>query len=100
MAVEVEEHPGIAAVERLAAGAGDRSAGGFCLRQHRVDLFCRARVVRERDPAPAAAVLDSRVLRHLLTAPERDDHAAGLEEDDVVVRPRRPPAERLVELTR
>src|SRR5262249_59761201 len=54
-----------------------------------------------RDPAPAAAVLDARVLRQLAAPPERDDHAAGLEEDDVVLR-RRPgyPAERLVEAPR
>ena len=76
----------------------DRRAGRLRLGEHRVDLLRRARVVRERDPAPAAVVLDAGVLRELLAAPERDDHPAGLEEDDVVVRRGvRRPAERLVE---
>src|SRR5262249_18357324 len=58
----------------------------------------RARVVRGRDPAPPAAVLDGRVLGELLAAPERHDHAARLEEDDVVLRRGAAlPAERLVE---
>ena len=58
-------------------------------------------VVGERDAAPAAAVVDAAVARELLARPERDDHAAGLEEDDVVLgRGTRAPAERLVERPR
>ena len=56
--------------------------------------------MRERDAAPAAGVLDAGVLRQLLPAPERDDHAAGLEEDDVVGGLLPAPAERLVESLR
>src|SRR6185503_2269142 len=61
-------------------------------------LLWRAAVVGERDATPAAGVLDPAVLGELVSAPERDDHAARLEEDDVVRgRGARLPAERLVE---
>ena len=54
--------------------------------------------MRERDAAPAAGVLDAAVLREPRAVPEREHHVAGLEEDDVVVgRGARLPAERLVE---
>jgi hypothetical protein len=49
-------------------------------------------------PPQPATVLDDRVLGELVAAPERHDHAARLEEDDVVGgRSARCPAERLVE---
>ena len=50
-------------------------------------------------PQPPGSV-DAAVLGQPVTAPERDDHPAGLEEDDVVVGLGvRHPAERLVERT-
>src|SRR5581483_4534257 len=89
------------APEGRRAPADDRAAGRLGLGEHRVDLLRRAGVVGERDRAPAARVLDDRVLRELLAAPERDHDPAALEEDDVVRRLRaRPPAERLVERPR
>src|SRR2546429_3423542 len=98
MTVRVDEDAGVAAPERLRPAPRDRRAGGLCFGQNRVDLSRRTGFVRKRDPAPAAGVLDDRVLGKLLAAPERDDHAARLEEDDVVGRrSARCPAERFVE---
>src|SRR2546429_2276654 len=98
MTVRVDEDARVAAPERLRPAPRDRRAGGLCFGQNRVDLSRRTGVVRKRDPAPAAGVLDDRVLRELVAPPERHDHAAGLEEDDVVRRGRaRLPAKRLVE---
>ena len=52
-------------------------------------------------PAPAAAVLrDAAVRRQLVASPEREDHAAGLEEGDVAVRRAALPAEAGVEVDR
>ena len=84
MALGIDEDRRIAAPERLAGLARDLRAGRAGLLDHLVDLGGRAGVVGERDPAPAAAVGDSAVVGEPLTVPERDDHAAGLEERDVV----------------
>src|SRR5262245_45317342 len=101
MALGVDEGAGVTAPERLCAGAGDRSAGGGGLREHRDDLARRADVGGEGDPSPAAGVLDTRVLGQAFPRPERDDHPTALEEDDVVGRSRaRRPAERRVEAAR
>src|SRR4029079_11757121 len=101
VAVRIGEHAGVAAPERRAGRARDRRAGALGVGQHRVDLLGRADVVRERHSAPAAAVLDAAVLGELCAPPEREDGAAGPEEDDVVVRCGAAlPAERLVEAPR
>ena len=101
VAVRVHEHAAVAAPEGLAGLARNRRAGRACLLDHAVDLRRRARVVGQRDAAPAARVLHAGVLGQLVAPPERDDHAAGLEEHHVVGRRRvRRPAERLVELSR
>src|SRR5207253_9465687 len=98
MTVRVDEDAGIAAPEGLAAFAGDPRAGGPSFPEHRVDLLGRARVVRRRDAAPAAAVLDAAVGRELVPAPEGEHAAAGLEEHDAHFRVGvAVPAERLVE---
>src|SRR5436190_6590851 len=82
--VGVDEDPGIAAPERLGRLTADRAAGLAGLLDHLVDLVGRASVVGEGDAAPAAAVGHHAVLRELRSIPERDDHAAGLEENDVI----------------
>jgi hypothetical protein len=83
------------------ARSADRRPRGLGLTQDGVDLLGRTDIVRERDAAPAAGVLDAAVRGELVAAPEADDDPAGLEEDDVVVRCRvRRPPERLVEGTR
>src|SRR4051812_26541228 len=97
--VEVDEDPGVAAPERLAGFAPDGRPRGAGSIDHLIHLLTRSGAVGEGDPAPATADLDCAVLRELLAAPERDDHAAGLEEDDIVVWGRAGlPAEVLVEL--
>src|SRR4249919_3382394 len=62
VAVWVEEERAVAAPERLGRLAADRRAGGARLLGHGVDLGRRAEVERQRDAAPAAAVLDATVL--------------------------------------
>src|SRR5205085_5357534 len=98
VALGVDERGGVAAPEGRRRLPRDPRSGRTSLLDDRVDLVLRPGVVRERDAAPPTAVGDAAVLRELVAPPERDDHPAGLEEDDVVVRlgPRRP-AERLVE---
>jgi len=54
--------------------------------------------VRQRDSAPAARVIDDGVGGELGPTLERDHRAAGLEEDDLLGRARRAPAEPPVEL--
>src|SRR3954462_1046622 len=99
--LRVEEHGRVAAPERLRRLAADRGARPAGLVDDRVDLPRRAHVVRERDAAPAAPVLDRAVLRQERAIPERDDDAVRLEEDDVVVGPGASlPPERLVERAR
>src|SRR5205085_10996762 len=71
-----------AAPERRRAFARDPRTCSARLLDHRVDLGGRSHVVRERHATPAAAVLDAAVLRQLVASPQRDHHAAGLEEDD------------------
>jgi hypothetical protein len=101
VAVGIEEDARVAAPERLRPPARDRRARRIGLGDDRVHLLRGADVVRERDPAPAAGVLDAAVLGETGPVPERDDHAAGLEEDDVVVRlGSGRPAERFVERAR
>src|SRR5215211_7656134 len=98
MAVRVDEDSRIAAPEGLAARPDDPRAGLLRLGDDRVHLLRQAHVVRQRDAAPAALVFDSAVLGELISSPQGDDHAAGLEEDDVVRgRRARTPAEGLVE---
>src|SRR5581483_2034503 len=98
VAVGVDEDARVPAPEGLCAVARDRRPSGLRLGDHGVDLGRGADVVGERDPAPAAVVLDSAVLRELGTIPQRDDEATGLEEDHAIVGSRvRLPAERLVE---
>src|SRR4051794_18863077 len=98
MALGIDEDPGVAPVERVSRLAADLGAGPPSLLDHRIDLAGRADVVGERHAAPAARVLDAAVLGELVSAPQREDETAGLEEDDVVAGLRaRLPAERLVE---
>src|SRR5437763_780590 len=79
--VEVAEDAGVAAVEGLGRFARDRGAVPARLLDHVVDLLARADVVRERDAAPARAVVwDAVVLRELLPPPEHEDDAVRLEE--------------------
>ena len=88
MAVGVDEDAGVAAPERLGAVAWDRGARRLGLGDDRIDLGGRADVVRQRDAAPAARVLDAAVLRQLIAAPERDDHPLPPgRRSDVVGRP-------------
>src|SRR5262249_25069736 len=69
------------------------------LLDHLVDLPGRSGVVRKGDPSPAAARGHGAVLGELRPVPEREDHAARLEEGHLVVgRGTRLPAEVLVEL--
>src|SRR5581483_1814029 len=99
--VGVEEDAGVPAPERRAGGAGDRRAGRLRLAEHGVDLLLRARVVREGDATPAAGVPDGAVLGERGAAPEGEDGAARLEEDDVRAGlAAATPAERLVEAAR
>src|SRR5262249_21869566 len=99
VAVRVDEDPRVAAPEGLAGLAADGRTGLAGLLDHLVDLVGGPSVVGERDSAPAAAVRDGAVLGQLCSIPEPDDHAAGLEEDDVVALLRAClPAESLVEL--
>src|SRR4029079_19261245 len=84
VAVGSDEDARITAPERLRTCAGDLRPGAACLRDHGIDLLRRAAVVGQRDAAPPAGVLDAAVLRKLVAAPQRDDHGARLEEDDVV----------------
>ncbi len=49
------------------------------------------------NPEDPPGSLDARILGELRAIPERDDHAAGLEEDDVVVRAAALPAQCLIE---
>ncbi len=101
MPVRVDEDPGIAAPEGLRAAAPDRRPCRLGFGQNGIYFGRRANVVRERDTTPAASIGHGGVLGELLPAPERDDHAPGLEEDDVVLRLRSGrPAERLVERAR
>src|SRR2546426_10323779 len=101
MAVGVGEDAGVPAPERLAAWTRDRPSRPLGLIEDGVDLGWRAHVVGERNPSPAAGVLDAAVLRELVAAPERDDEPARLEEDDVVAgRRMRGPAEHLGERPR
>src|SRR5215203_774299 len=98
MAVGIDEDSRVAAPEGLRPCAWNVRAGRAGLLDDGVDLLRRAAVVGERDAAPAAGVLDAAVRRELFAAPERHDHAARLEEDDVVRGGgARLPAERLVE---
>ena len=98
MAVGVDEDARVAAPEGRRAGSGDRRTRALRLRDDGVHLLLRARVVGERDAAPAARVLDAAVLGELIATSERDDHPARLEEDDVIGgRGAGRPTERLVE---
>src|SRR5215210_8779683 len=98
MSIGVDEDAGVAAPERLRPGSADPCARDLRLGDYGIDLRRRADIVGERDPAPPSRVVDRAVLGERLAAPERDDEAARLEEDDVVVRSRlRLPPERLVE---
>src|SRR5262249_10206883 len=100
MAVRVEEHAAVAAVEGLAGLAGDRRAGRAGALHERVHLGWGAEGPGERDAAEAGAERDLAVVRQRLAAPEPEDHPAGGEEHDVgrgVVG--RAPTERLVERT-
>jgi hypothetical protein len=105
MPVEVGEVTGVAAVEGLAGGSGDRRPGRGGRVHHRVDLGRGPHVLRQRDAAETvggtigARVLDARVGGELLPSPEDDGRAAGLDEDgllDFLA----PPTERLVEAAR
>src|SRR5262249_38099862 len=101
VAFGIGERTRVAAPEGRRARAGDGRAGRIGLPEDCVHLGGRADVVRQRDPAPAAPVLDAAVLRQLRASPGREDHPASLEEDDVVVRSSvRRPADRLVERSR
>src|SRR6188768_2285240 len=84
VAVGVDEDAAVAAPEGLRRLAADPRAGGAGFFDHGVDLGGGAEVERQSDAAPAAAVLDAAVLGEAGPVPERDDHLAGLEEDDVV----------------
>src|ERR687891_2264714 len=101
MSIGVEEDARVAAPERLGAAPADRRARRLGLREYSIDLGGRADVVGERDPAPAAGILDGRVLREAAAVPERDDRPSRPEEDDVVLRGGAArPAEGLVEAAR
>src|SRR3954469_15194166 len=97
MPVGVREHARVAAVEGLRRLARDRGAGLSSPLDDGRDLLAAPDVVRERDPAPAAGVGDAAVLRALLTAPEREDGVADLEEDRLLDVHANGPAEPLVE---
>src|SRR5262245_30616132 len=101
VAIGVEEDRAVAAPEGLGRLATDRRAGGAGLLDRGVDRIRRADVERQRDAAPAATILDAAVLGKSGAVPERDDHATGLEKDDIVAGlGARRPAERLVEAAR
>src|SRR6266540_614792 len=96
--VGIRERAGIPAPERLARRPRDGGACMLGLCHHAVDLLRRAHVVRERHSTPTAAIRDATVLGELPAAPEREDHPARLEEDDVLaLLPAARPPERLVE---
>ena len=98
MAIQVDEHAGVAAPEGLGARSRDRRAGPFGLLEDGIHLRGRADVVGERDAAPSARIVDRAVLRERVAAPQCHDHAAGREERDPVGRVGgASPAEGLVE---
>src|SRR5262249_19574128 len=72
MALRAGERAGVPPPDRRRAGPENRAAGGRDLGEDTVDLLRRPRVVRGRDPAPAAGILDAGVLGELLPAPEPD----------------------------
>src|SRR5215211_4628541 len=99
--VEVAEDAGVPAVERLGRLSGDGSAGLAGLLDNAVDLFGRRDVVRERDAAPARAVVgDTGVRRQLLPRPEDEHDAVRLEEGGLLDLEHRLPPERRVERVR
>src|SRR5205814_5443499 len=101
MAVEVEEHSRVAAVERLRRLACDLRPVRAGLLDHLVHLLARAEVVREGDATPAGAVVrDPAVLRELVASPQHEDAAIGLEEARLLDVHRGRPAQCLVESLR
>src|SRR6266545_845910 len=101
MPVEVAEDAGVPAVERLGGLSGDGSAGLAGVLDHAVDLFGRRDVVRERDAAPARAVVgDTGVCRQLLPRPEDEHDAVRLEEGGLLDLEHGLPPERRVERVR
>src|ERR1700761_200368 len=101
VAIEVGEVPGVATVEGLGGGLGDRRPGRDGRREHLVDLLPRAHVLRQRDAAEAicARVLAPGVVGQLLPPPEDDRRPTGLHEDRLLDFFALPP-ERLVEAPR
>src|SRR4051794_21764616 len=99
VAVEVAEGAGVPAVERRRRRAADLGAVGPRLVDDPVDLRVGADVVRERDAAPAGAVVvaDAHVGGQLVARPQDEDDAVGLEERGLLDVHRRRPPDRLVE---
>ena len=99
VAVRVRERERVAAPERLPGLASDRATRCSDLLGSRVRLLRRADVESQREARCAARVGHARVLGELGAIPERHDHPARLEENDVVLSRAQPP-ERFVELHR
>jgi hypothetical protein len=89
VAVGIGEVAGVAAPEGFAGGFFDLSAGGLGLLEELIDLGARADIVGQGDPAEAsgrrACEGGGNILGQLFARVERQDGAAGLEEDDALV---------------
>ena len=99
VAVGVQEDPRVAAVERLGAGTSDRAAGACRPRRAAASTSAGeptlwASVMPPQPPVSATRLSSASLSR----APQRDDHAAGLEEHDVAVVEAGRPAQRGVEV--
>ena len=101
--VGVGEIAGIAAPERVLRLLHLTCTGGDCRTHRGVDFILAAQVLRERHAAEfrQRRVLHVGVGRERCAREERDDHAARLEERDILVARRvRAPAQPFVEFTR
>src|ERR1022692_490459 len=101
MAVRVDEYPRVSAPEGPGRLAADDGTGGAGLVNNVVDRIGGAGILRQCHAAPAARVADRAVLGQQRPVPQGKDHAACLEEHDIVVFIiALPPAQGLVELPR
>src|SRR5579862_8535118 len=92
--VEIAEHTGVPAVERLGRLPRDLGTVRAGQLDHLVHLVAGADIVSEADTAkPRAIVGHAQVGTELLASPERQDHPTRLEESGLLDVQRRHPAE-------